>query len=61
MYSHPHFVLIIKFGRTVSLNEMRKIRPTYLENPGLLFEIFILIRLSIREVIDLNAVLIDFI
>lgn len=40
---------------------MGKIRPTYLENPGLLFEIFILIGLSIREVIDLNAMFINFI
>lgn len=46
------------------LNSLFKLydeKNTYLENPGLLFEIFILIRLGIREVIDLDAMLIDFI
>lgn len=35
--------------------------PVYLEDPGLLLEVFVLVRLGVGEVVDLDAVLVDFI
>lgn len=36
-------------------------RRVYLEDPGLLFEVLILVRLSIRKVVNLDAMFIDLI